>query len=502
MRRKMSLAACACLLAALFVSFHRTVAAQPSGVSAKLEHTIAESWAFWWSPDNKTLAVQGKVMSLYDTATGKARAEIKLEGYPMPRGVYFTPDGAALVIHTDRVRLYAASDGKLLREFAEDTTPIQHYEKIFQVQEVSSYNYETGTTETTWVGPNNVAKLTELPTAYLSDRHISPDGKSLLVRAKDGKAQVYDLTTGALKFTLEPFVEPGNKKDRAGDALGEFSADGRFIVTAHRNRTPRLWNAATGALVADLTPQTDAVFGVRFSHDSRFVVTSSWEGVVKTWETATGKLRQSIGTKKDKHYFAAWNPKQNTFVTKSREWEVHIWSAETGALVAKLDKETTKEKFDENVTFVYSPDGRILLTQARNINNLVSVVGGLVRKKPRLIAHLWDAGTGALIKSLRDDKERSTGDYLYDKFFWTPSGDYLVTAGMTVKLWDRRGELRQQLDGNALMNASLSPDGKLLAITGEKPGGLGSLVIDVAKIMVGKLPKFTPQKTYVWRIEG
>lgn len=501
MRKTTSLTICVGLVVSLLVSLNQTSSAQTTGVTAKLLHTVPDTYLYWWSPDNKTLAVWRKDVALYDAATGKARAEIRYEGPPTADGIYFTPDGGALVIHSDRVRLYDATEGKLLRQFAEGTKPINSYDKIYKPVETSSYNSETGQTETGWEQPGNQAKLQELPTENLSGRIISPDGKSLLVRAKEGKAQVYNLDTGELKFTLEPFIEPGKKKGGAGDALGEFSADGRFIVTSHRNRTPRLWNAKTGALVADLAPQSDVVYGVRFSPDSRYVATTSFDdGVVKIWESATGKPLHSVGSKKDRNYFAAWNPQSSTFVTKSHKWDVNIWSAETGRLVSKLDGKATKEKFDENLTFVYSPDGKILLTKARNVLTLLSALG--IKDKPKMIAHLWDAETGALLASLRDDKGRSADNYWSDRFFWSPSGEHLVSTGVTVKVWNRRGEFVREIEGNGMLRASLSPDGKLLALTGEKPGSWGSTIVDVAKIMVGKLPKFTPAKTHVWQIEG
>ena len=64
----------------------------------------------------------------------------------------------------------------------------------------------------------------------------------------------------------------------------------------------------------------------------------------------------------------------------------------------------------------------------------------LKNRKVRLIAHLWDAETGALIMFLSDTKVRGS-DYWYDRFFWMPAVDVLITAEVTVKLWTRQGEL-------------------------------------------------------------
>jgi WD40 repeat protein len=487
----------------------QTGGAQSAKVTAKLLHTITEGASYWWSPDSKILAVKYEdksykvTVSLHDAATGKTQAVIQVDGSLEEKGVCFTPDGSALVIHTDRVRLYNTADGKLLREFAEGTTPINLYYKIFRPETVTSARTDAdGQSEsyeaTNW--PSSKQELMELPTTYIGDRIISPDGTSILARAKEGKAQVYDLGTGVLKFTLEPFITGGNKKDGARDALGEFSPDGRLIVTSHSNATPRLWSASTGDLIADLGSQSDTVFGVRFSHDGRFVATSSFKGVVKVWDATTGKPLHTIGSKKEPIYFAAWNPTNNSFVVKSHNWAVSVWNAETGELVCALNKKAIKEEFDKNLTFVYSPDGKMLLTKARNVIGLRSMMP--FGYKLRLIAHLWDTQTGSLIASLRDNKSRPAELYYDDNFFWGSAGDFLITTGASVKIWYRRGELMQELDGNALTSAAISPDGKLLAITDGTPDTFRSGLGMVAKILVGKLTKFAPPKTYVWQLEG
>lgn len=500
MRKNLSLATLVCFVAALLVSLQMAGMAQATKVSAKLLHTLTAGYTHWWSPDARTLAVYDADLLLYDAATAKVRAVVKISG--MPKSISFTPDSSVVIILSDRVRLYDVNDGKLLREFGEGTKPINLYETRFKPEIVSGLNYETGQYEYEQKMPGSYELSMELPTAYISDRVTSPDGKSLLVRAKNRIGQVYDLGTGELKFTLEPFVEAGKKLGgRSGDTLGEFSADGKLIVTAHSDRTPRLWNAATGALIANLAPQTDTVYGVRFSPDSKFVVTTSFDGIVKIWDAATGALRHTIGSKKNSHYFAVWNPKDNSFVTKSLKKgksEVSIWDAATGRLVANLDNMATKEKFDDNLTFEYSPDGKILLTKARNYSTVLSPI--LPNKKLRAIAHLWDARNGSLITSLRDDKARDGDDYYFDRFFWSPAGDFLVTTGAVARLWNPRGELLLELDNDAVIKSSLSPDGRFLALTDDLK--LGETVKAVAGVFIGKKPKALSSRTHLWQIEG
>lgn len=513
MRRTLFTAAAACLLVSLLLWLNSTgLAQQPA---AKPLQAIPDSYSFWWAPDGKTLAVlvlnaekkTGGIV-LYDAASGKARAEMK-DGGPSSFsgvGLSFTPDGRALISHSDRVRLYDAADGRLLREFAPGTEPINYYRRIFTGREISSYGPDTYQNDSYTEPPSDEDELMELPTRNLSDRVVSPDGKSLLVRAakKDGRAQVFDLGTGELKFTLEPLPDPGSKKkgEGYGEALGEFSPDGKLILTTHRNSTPRVWDAGTGKLVADLAPHTDRVMGASFSADGRLVATTSFnDGVVRIWEAATGKLLHAVGSKQDRNYFAAWNPAHNSFVTKTRKWEVNIWDAGTGKLLARLDEKAAKEKFDETLAFVYSPDGGLLLTQARNDHSFLANLG-VKGGKRRTIAHLWDARTGAFVATLHDNKPRNPSNYRHDKFFWSPAGDTLITAGASIKVWSRRGELVRELEGNAVMRAGLSADGRLLAVMGDEV--FGNIWKDfgmVAKILVGKLPKFKAPETHVWQVE-
>ena len=505
MKSKWSWSSGVCLAVLLFVAQGGAGRAQEARAAAKLLHTLGAYGApLWLSPDGRTLAFKGADVELYDVATGTLKAKVPVTPALTPKGVFFTPDGKALVVHTDRVQVVDASDGKVLREFAEGSTPINFYRRIYTGREETSYDESSGGYSTTYVGPSDKETLLELPALDPSDRVVSPDWKSILVRREDGAAEVYDFETGKPKFTLSPKLGPDEKVGLLFYALGEFSPDGKLILTSHASRTPRLWNAATGELVADLAPHSQPVYGARFSPDGKFIVTTSVDGVVKTWDGATGKFLHAFGSAQDPTYFAAWNPRGDTFVTKSRKWEVDIWGAATGKLVARLDRKAIKEKFDNNFTFAYSPDGRRLLTRARNVDTVLSVLKSTVllsprRSKTRRIAHLWDAATGKLVASMLDTKPRALADYPTGAFLWSPSSRFLVSAGPTVKLWRANGELVQELEGNAMLGATLSRDGRLL-VAGHLPDYPFNLKV-ILKAMVGKLPKEMPLKTHIWQID-
>ena len=108
---------------------------------------------------------------------------------------------------------------------------------------------------------------------------------------------------------------------------------------------------------------------------------------------------------------------------------------------------------------------------------------------------------------LYEVEPRGPHAYVYDKYFWSPSGDFLVTAGASVKLWSRRGELLQELDGNALDHAGLSADRRLLALADGSAelagwtliGSAVSAVVSAGRILTGRI---RPWQTRVWQIES
>ena len=238
---------------------------QTTKITAKVLHAIDDGYPpFWWSPDSKTLAWHNKDLFLYDPASKQVRTEIKSDPATIRPAVYFMSDGHEILVQSDKLQVYDATDAKLLRKFAEGTFQISTY------------------VGPTYSGDDDSASSSEILQGLVdstgSSRPISPDGNYILVGANDERAQVYDLRTGELKFTLESFVAPGKKRHPYGYARGEFSPDGKFITTANGNKTPRLWNAATGELIANLTPQTGDVYEATFSFDSKFILTPAMTG--------------------------------------------------------------------------------------------------------------------------------------------------------------------------------------------------------------------------------
>ncbi len=72
-----------------------------------------------------------------------------------------------------------------------------------------------------------------------------------------------------------------------------FSPDGARILTASADKTAKLWDAASGKLLASFAHQ-DVVCGAAFSPDGARILTASWDNTAKLWDAASGKLIASL----------------------------------------------------------------------------------------------------------------------------------------------------------------------------------------------------------------
>src|SRR5215831_1957021 len=68
-----------------------------------------------------------------------------------------------------------------------------------------------------------------------------------------------------------------------------FSRDGRLILTGSRDRTVRLWDLPTGALIRTFE-DPDVVNSVAFAPDGRRLLSGGDDGTIRLWETDTGGL--------------------------------------------------------------------------------------------------------------------------------------------------------------------------------------------------------------------
>ena len=309
--------------------------------------------------------------------------------------------------------------------------------------------------------------------AEITDVGFSIDGKRLVSASADKTARVWDMqNAGAAARPLEG-------RSKSSSFVTRFSTDGQLIAAAG-GRSVRLWEAATGSLVRELSPADEGrVTSVAFS------------------PTDNRLLAVGFGGEADASYVA-------------------LLDVDAGVELARLPGATDMPDFvvDENSGAVgalaFSPDGKFLvagfgtklfLAPPRSPNPLK--VWDVARRQliRRLQGHtgdclsldfsrdgtllasgsrdgtaiIWSTETWKAMQTLQNPDHTSLfsqyGPGMVEGVAFSPDGRTLAMAsyGGTVQLWDvASGKLLESLKGHSsvALGVAFSPDGRTLASGG------------------------------------
>jgi len=311
--------------------------------------------------------------------------------------------------------------------------------------------------------------------------HFSADGSRIGTAANDGKARVFDATTGALLLTLS---------SNTGMTAVAFSEDGSLVAGGATDGTVRVWDTATGEQWARLAGHGADVTGLAFRTDGRQLVSSGRDGSTRVWDVTTGGSREWFTRASAKLIYSgvAYSPDGSLLAAPAEPSGVLVWDARTGEEVAHLVAGTPKRS-----TIAFSPDGALLASgsdMARSVavwdvtsgdlrytlgHETDFVRGVAFSPDGELVAtaghdgstRLWDAGTGDPVAVLERDADNLVA------VAFDATGGRLATAGDAgvVTVWDTDTRRRILVidDHDALLNGvTFGPDDTL--VTGGSDG--------------------------------
>jgi WD40 repeat protein/formylglycine-generating enzyme required for sulfatase activity/serine/threonine protein kinase len=280
-------------------------------------------------------------------------------------------------------------------------------------------------------------------TEEINSVSFSPDGKRLLTssgeRYRDDKnkdsnhLKMWDLATGKVLAILN------NQKGIVNAAT--FSSDGKKIASISKvgndkNKVNgiKIYETATGKEVQTLTGHTSTVTSVSFSPDGKKIASGSWDNSIKIWNAETGKELQTFKGHTSWVTSVSFSPDGKKIASGSYDGPIKIWEAETGKEV-----QTFKGHTDSVTNISFSHNGKTITS------------GGHDGIK------IWDLETGNNLQTFKGHTSWVTS------VSFSPDGKKIASAsGDSIKIWDlETGNNLQTLKGDT--SVSFSPDGKKVA---------------------------------------
>jgi WD40 repeat protein/serine/threonine protein kinase len=287
----------------------------------------------------------------------------------------------------------------------------------------------------------------------------SPDGTRLLTVGAAG-ARLWDI---AARRRIQSFGP------HQAILSAAFSPDGKQAVTAGSEGIAKIWDVASGKVIAKLPPvplhngEASPVFSVQFSpvpaasgariagdEEEALLVSSYADGTARVWSVRGEVVEQLRVLEHAPRELivgaAAFSPDGHWIVTGAADGSATAWNGQTGELMQPL---TGRESHLLAITHLaYSPDGTLLAT-ASDDNSAI----------------IWNVETWASRQRLEGHTAAVTA------VSFSPDNRRLLTSSRdgTGKLWDTEtGDEVFTVKGHTeeVTAASFSPDGRTVATAG------------------------------------
>lgn len=324
----------------------------------------------------------------------------------------------------------------------------------------------------------SVEHALELPAVAAPTVAVSPDGATIVAPLSGvDRLALWNKATGKQEYSFK-----GQHDWQIWQVA--FSPDGLAVATASLDKTAKLWDAKTGALLATLKGHTDRLNYMTYSRAGKYLLTSTskqWpyspagNVSVRVWDAKTGAFVSEFTSHVDNIVSATFTADETRVLTCSDDHTARLWEVDTGKELFKFDLGSGIR------TASFSPDGSKVLTSSSGGR---SPYVGDRQGKPAPCIKVWDAATGMLLWNA-DQPQAVTASF-------NESGDQILTEcrGL-ITCWETASgkqlkTLREPLIGTEVV---FCPTGKFFVVqTPDKPLELWSIstMKQVARLEFGE----------------
>ncbi len=230
-----------------------------------------------------------------------------------------------------------------------------------------------------------------------------------------------------------------------------WSPDSRMLASGCRDKTIRIWDAATGKQVGDpLQGHIADINSVSWNPNEKILASGSLDNTIRIWDVTTGKQVDNplpLGGHAGLAWSVGWNPDGRKLAASLVDGTICIWDVVTNKQMGKVDNFLRGGHASRVVSVSWNPDGTMLAS-------------GSWDKTVRI----WDIATGKQVGNPLEGHTESV-----NSVGWNPDGKMLASGAMdkTIRIWDvTTGNLvGDPLHGHtdSVNSVSWSSDGRMLA---------------------------------------
>lgn len=278
----------------------------------------------------------------------------------------------------------------------------------------------------------------------------SPDGKFMASASKDGSIKIWNASNLEVVKTLQ-VVADTSKYHGYGAFVAAYSPDGKSLAAVGADGRLTVFDTATWTLKYQVNADKSMILALAYSNDGKYIATGGEESTGKVWDAATGKLVYELDHTKGSQsgievmLFSLDN--KTLFVGGDNDRKVYAWDMSNGEFAYELSPEKSADGHRINGLAI-SPDGKTLASSGSD----------------RVIRQ-WDLAA----KKLHMEIPGHT-DWIYAIAF-SADGKTLISAGSdrTIRVWDAQyGRIRMVLAGQTdqVYWVSFNPKGRFIASAG------------------------------------